>query len=240
MKSPVNYPYNLLKEIGRLRSSEWFENIYDAECHILHDADIVLPADFAGSLEYVLYTLSDREREIICCRYKEGLTLEETGKRFDLTRERIRQIEAKALRKLKHPTRQQYLQKGVIGLMEELSEAKALKLIESEKAKIYLEGFDACRKELEDKLNSTNENSDSSASAVHLIVASDPIEVLDLSVRSYNALKRAKVDTIGQIAGLSVNRLKRIRNIGASSVCEILKKMNLAGYKLSDFGENEV
>ena len=53
--------------------------------------------------------MSDREQEVLALRF--GLTdgyprtLEEVGKRFNVTRERIRQIEAKALRKMRHPTR---------------------------------------------------------------------------------------------------------------------------------------
>ena len=60
-------------------------------------------------LQDVLDTLSDRERQVLDYRF--GLTdgysrtLEEVGKKFTVTRERIRQIEAKALRKLRHPTR---------------------------------------------------------------------------------------------------------------------------------------
>ena len=62
----------------------------------------------------VLQTLTDREREVLDFRF--GLTdgfsrtLEEVGKQFNVTRERIRQIEAKALRKLRHPTRLRRLQ----------------------------------------------------------------------------------------------------------------------------------
>ena len=60
-------------------------------------------------MEGVLATLSPRERDVIRLRY--GIdngrmkTLEEIGQIFDVTRERIRQIEAKALRKLRHPNR---------------------------------------------------------------------------------------------------------------------------------------
>ena len=60
-------------------------------------------------LQEVLTTLTDRERQVLDFRF--GLTdgysrtLEEVGKQFNVTRERIRQIEAKALRKLRHPTR---------------------------------------------------------------------------------------------------------------------------------------
>ena len=60
-------------------------------------------------IQEVLYTLTERERQVLDMRF--GLsngysrTLEEVGKLFNVTRERIRQIEAKALRKLRHPTR---------------------------------------------------------------------------------------------------------------------------------------
>jgi len=60
-------------------------------------------------LEGVLATLSPRERDVLRLRYgiDDGRmkTLEEIGQIFDVTRERIRQIEAKALRKLRHPNR---------------------------------------------------------------------------------------------------------------------------------------
>jgi RNA polymerase primary sigma factor len=64
-------------------------------------------------LEKVLNTLTPREAEIISLRYGIGVgypsTLEEVGRKFDVTRERVRQIEAKAIRKLRHPTRSRSL-----------------------------------------------------------------------------------------------------------------------------------
>jgi RNA polymerase primary sigma factor len=70
----------------------------------------------------VLATLTERERKIVELRF--GLvdgyvsTLEEIGRQYKVTRERIRQIEAKALRKLRHPTRARQLQ-GFLGLEEQ-------------------------------------------------------------------------------------------------------------------------
>jgi len=65
-------------------------------------------------LDEVLQTLSDREAKILKLRFglegNKQMTLEEVGKVFGVTRERIRQIEAKALRKLKHPSRRKKLQ----------------------------------------------------------------------------------------------------------------------------------
>lgn len=66
-----------------------------------------------AAIEDVLEKLTPRERRVICERYglSDGIekTLEEIGSAMDVTRERIRQIEAKALRKLRHPTRQKFV-----------------------------------------------------------------------------------------------------------------------------------
>ena len=85
----------------------------------IKDDNVPVPAEAAAAsilkeqLMEVLDTLTERERKVIRLRF--GLddgrarTLEEVGKEFDVTRERIRQIEAKALRKLRHPTRSRRL-----------------------------------------------------------------------------------------------------------------------------------
>jgi RNA polymerase primary sigma factor len=85
----------------------------------IEDHKILAPADAASrkmlkeQMDDVLGTLSDRERQVLAMRF--GLddgrtrTLEEVGKAFGVTRERIRQIEAKALRKLRHPSRSKKL-----------------------------------------------------------------------------------------------------------------------------------
>ena len=85
----------------------------------IQDDDAPAPADAASlmllkeQLNEVLSTLSDREARVLRLRFglEDGRarTLEEVGKEFDVTRERIRQIEAKALRKLRHPSRSKLL-----------------------------------------------------------------------------------------------------------------------------------
>ena len=64
-------------------------------------------------LAQVLDTLTNREQQVICLRFGlydgKARTLEEVGRDFNVTRERIRQIEAKALRKLRHPSRSRKL-----------------------------------------------------------------------------------------------------------------------------------
>ncbi|MFP4144057.1 MAG: sigma-70 family RNA polymerase sigma factor, partial [Phycisphaeraceae bacterium] len=76
-----------------------------------------------GRIEQVLKTLTYREREIIKLRYGIGdgytYTLEEVGRIFKVTRERVRQVEAKAIRKLQHPVRSRKLQGFLDGSWEE-------------------------------------------------------------------------------------------------------------------------
>lgn len=84
------------------------------------DETTVGPYDLASkrllreNLDEVLAALSEREAKVLRMRFglggKRPMTLEEVGREFGVTRERIRQIEAKALRKLKHPSRRKKLQ----------------------------------------------------------------------------------------------------------------------------------
>jgi RNA polymerase primary sigma factor len=94
----------------------------DEDSHLgdfVEDANTVAPPDAAtiAGLKYatsdILETLTPREAKVLRMRFGIGMntdhTLEEVGKQFDVTRERIRQIEAKALRKLRHPSRSEHL-----------------------------------------------------------------------------------------------------------------------------------
>lgn len=85
----------------------------------IQDDNVPVPADAAAftllkeQLEEVLSTLTEREKKVLTLRFglEDGRarTLEEVGREFNVTRERIRQIEAKALRKLRHPSRSRKL-----------------------------------------------------------------------------------------------------------------------------------
>ena len=94
----------------------------DEDSHLgdfIEDTNVMLPADTATSAGLsestrdILSSLTPREAKVLCMRFGIDMntdhTLEEVGKQFDVTRERIRQIEAKALRKLRHPSRSEQL-----------------------------------------------------------------------------------------------------------------------------------
>lgn len=108
----AQHPISLQAEVGDSGESQFGD--------FLEDTGIESPAEATGysilkdKMNEVLSTLTDRERTVLIERF--GLidgkpkTLEEVGVRFKVTRERVRQIEAKALRKMRHPTRSKQLQ----------------------------------------------------------------------------------------------------------------------------------
>lgn len=162
------------------------------------------PADFDGSLEYVLHTLTERERRILGFRYKDGLIYEEIGKRECVTRERIRQICAKALRKLRHPYRLDYLKYGVSGVI-------ARKTKSARKAAL--------------------------ASLPKPDIPGMTLEELDLSMRSYNCLKRAGINSLRELSEMTYDQLCNVRNLGKKSAKDISDMLTRHGLSFRKGGE---
>jgi len=106
------HPISLDRPVGESEDSYFGDFIEDdtAESPI----DVASQGMLKDKIEAVLNTLTHREREIIKLRYGIGdgytYTLEEVGRMFNVTRERVRQIEAKAIRKLQHPVRARRLE----------------------------------------------------------------------------------------------------------------------------------
>ena len=104
-------PISLETPIGEEEDSHLGDFIEDRG--VLSPAEAVININLKEQTESVLQTLTPREEQVIKMRFGLGdgseHTLEEVGQRFSVTRERIRQIEAKALRKLRHPSRSRML-----------------------------------------------------------------------------------------------------------------------------------
>jgi RNA polymerase primary sigma factor len=108
-------PISLETPVGEDEDSSLSDFIEDKSA--LSPADAVLERSLADSTREVLATLSPREARVLQMRFgigeRSNHTLEEVGQDFEVTRERIRQIEAKALRKLRHPSRSRLLKSFV-------------------------------------------------------------------------------------------------------------------------------
>lgn len=116
----AQHPISLQAEVGDSGESQFGD--------FIEDTNVDSPAEATGyailkdKMNEVLSTLTDRERKVLIRRF--GLldgkpkTLEEVGLEFNVTRERIRQIEAKALRKMRHPTRSKQL-RAFLDLLDE-------------------------------------------------------------------------------------------------------------------------
>ncbi len=117
------HPISLDRPVGESEDSHFGD--------FIEDESQEAPADTATSdmlrqrINDVLKTLTYREREILKLRYGIGdgytYTLEEVGRIFKVTRERVRQVESKAIRKLQHPVRQRRLANFLAGAMEEVT-----------------------------------------------------------------------------------------------------------------------
>ncbi len=115
----AQHPISLQAEVGEGGESQFGD--------FIEDTTVESPAEATGysilkdKMNEVLTTLTERERNVLIQRF--GLldgkpkTLEEVGLAFNVTRERIRQIEAKALRKMRHPTRSKQL-RAFLDLLE--------------------------------------------------------------------------------------------------------------------------
>jgi len=120
------HPISLDRPVGESEDSYFGD--------FIEDSDSDSPVNTASQemlkdkIDHVLKTLTYREREIIKLRFGLGdgytYTLEEVGRIFKVTRERVRQIEAKAVRKLQHPVRSKQLQGFIEGLVPEWGQSE--------------------------------------------------------------------------------------------------------------------
>lgn len=153
------------------------------------------------NLEEVIRTkLSKRETFCVELYFKKYKTLEECGIKFGVTKERIRQILAKAGRKLRHPSIFKFIEYGL------------------DYQDCINEEYRASRDEL------IKEKSDILIKSHKLEDTGTTIDDLDFSVRTYNCLRRAGIETDKQLMLMTVDSLMGIRNLGRKSLEEILHK----------------
>lgn len=132
---------NVRKAINANQAVVFFDDILDEENEYLKENEIISPflgpeevilaADLRRAIYKQLAELDERPARILELRFglkdDNDLTLEEVGSQFNVTRERIRQIEAKALKKLRHISRSEYLEPFITFIKEDLKEEESTK-----------------------------------------------------------------------------------------------------------------
>lgn len=117
------HPISLDRPVGESEDS-YFGDFIEDDC-VESPVNAATQEMLKDKIDHVLKTLTYREREIIKLRYGLGdgytYTLEEVGRIFKVTRERVRQIEAKAVRKLQHPVRSRQLKGFLDGLLQNIN-----------------------------------------------------------------------------------------------------------------------
>lgn len=144
--------------------------------------------------------LTDIEKDVVKKRRFHNMTLEDVGKEYGVTRERIRQVEAKAFRKLRQRPSNTLHELIPIQEMSRLKESlNILSEYLNEKSEPLLDEADAFKRM--------------------------SIDDLELSVRPYNTLKRAGIHTVYDLTQYSLDDLMRVRNLGRHSYNEIVEKV---------------
>lgn len=192
--------------------------------------------DYKKEIEYTtrvynaLGTLKDeRMIRIILMRVINHLTYEEMAKVFGVTRERIRQIEAKGYRILRHPSRAKRILHGIL-----YYEKKAYEDLQATIAK-QEEFYKAQIAELtgDDPSEVPNDQRELDQQYVDSRLQLS-IQDLDLSVRSYNCLARADIKTVEDIVCMTEQDLMRVRNLGRKSFEEVVNRITDLGLHLAD------
>lgn len=219
--------------------------------------------DIVRGLEYILSKITTRERYVLEYRYKEGYTLEEIGAKLEVSRERVRQIEMRAIRRLRHPNAVVYIKEGysiaskevLIALNEKysaLEKERYQKLMEitelvekltmradvirglcGDKYAVIMGEIDQIKKELPDL--SENET----LQALY--------DTKRMSARTFNGIikflerehGRDKVNpetaSLQDLVIYTEREVRHIRNLGEKSVNEILEILAEHNMKLADY-----
>ena len=181
-----------------------------------------------------LNVYTDREMMIFNLRYKNYYTLGQIANEIGISKERVRQILAKAVRKLmkpnvfnrlvEHETKLEMLNaEETSRIRAELKKEMSLEVAMDIVAEKF--GFES-KEALEECLNNGGRFGNDKLDM--------PIEELDLTVRSYNCLKRRRVNTVGELVEYTLEDLMRFRNMGRKSIREVVEKVHNLGLSFKD------
>jgi len=172
---------------------------------------------YIPGVDKALATLTEREADILKMRYSEKMTLKQIGKIYGIGQERVRQIEAKALRKMRHPSRT-VLYKSVS--VKEFRDQKEAYQKLSADYELIRTAFENIAAKPASQIVEISE------------ILQTPIEEVNFSTRTYNCLYRAGKNTLGDIVEMTERELMNVRNLGRKSADEVKQVLKEYGLEL--------
>lgn len=211
-----------------LPTVSWYELLWMSVIGIDSDDREFAPLDVVETMKYLIEEFLDPiQINVITLRYRDGMTLEDTGKELGLTRERVRTHEAKAIAKLRRCGgwmrfgKDYMISKARIEkkIQEDIEITTKLDILERigvtipKIRSLVLHGIE----------RSTNPESTEPTpfDVVTYNGLDTPIEQFDWSVRTFNCLKRAGINTIRDLTRMTETDVNKIRNLGRRGVDEI-------------------
>lgn len=214
LKFSSPYPYNLIENI-----------ICEPINWKIEDKNV-------EGLEWAMSSLNERQTQMLLAYFKDGNSLREISEIYDVGRERVRQIIAKALRILRHPVKCRAIVSGMHSFEEvdEYAETVSRELDKREKELDEREQFlDEQEKLLNQKISEFNKSG--TTEAMDNIETKFGLEIaeMDLSVRTYNCLARTGMKYLYEITDMLNNEPHKflfIRNLGKKSGQEVVQKID--------------
>lgn len=194
----------------------WPNNLIDSVC--CKTVPIYATHDIYAGVEKAIESLNnEREQQCIYWYFRAGMTLKEISTVYGLTVERIRQIMSKALRKLRHPARYQFIRYGANGgsLNDDVLYLEQKKASLEAQIKLLNTELQDSQEDLTKKILDRNSLDYKSRFGI--------LPEMDLSVRTFNCLARANCTTLPEIIKLvSSGEVINLRNFGKRSLNEVL------------------
>lgn len=213
------YPYNLAGEIVT-------HNIIDKRSDATHEiAASAAQKTYAPALIKAVEQLGGREGRIIKLRYYNGMTLEQAAASEGITRERVRQLESRALRRLRHPR---------VFKTWQLTDPDKLEQIRQEQDRLRLANI-SLREQLMQKTQDEQERKEIMKTVRQQAGEKNiRIEEMHFSFRTYNCLRRGGIGTLAEIAAKTPDEIMQIRGLGRRSFDEIRDKLDEYGATLKE------
>lgn len=198
-----------------------------------------IPLDCDETFEEVVRTLNPRERKVIQERWLGEQYLDDVAKRLGVTRERVRQIEAKAIRRLRQPKRYRLLKYGRAKYDEfqKMREYYSKDFVSDYVSQLESDARNHIEYNDVKALYNLRDDINNYISKLKEKGVDDPrhemtIEEMDLSVRTYNCLRKAGYKYAYELNGKTYEELIKIRNLGRKSFEEIVNKCSELGINL--------